>query len=272
MGKNPQSARKKRVDLAKKDTGTLGKAISVLDIITQTSAPLRFTDVLQRSDQPRGTLHRQISNLINEGLLAVKSDGSYALGLRLLQFASKAWADNEFRNVAAPHIQKLHEATGETVHLGVLRDIEVTYLDKIESRRNIRMVSQIGNTAPAFCTGVGKAALSVLADDELRERMKRIEFRRFTPNTLSDAAALLAEIDIIRSTGNAYDREEHETGITCVAAPILSPTDPLFAASVSVTGPAYRVTPQMLASWADIARDTASAIMQNMAIQLSPRS
>lgn len=253
-------------------TGTLGKAISVLDIIATSSEPLRFTDVLQRSDQPRGTLHRQISNLIDEGLITVNGANSYTLGLRLLQFASKAWAGNEFRNVAAPHIQKLHEATGETVHLGVLRDMEVIYLDKIESRQNIRMVSQIGNTAPAFCTGVGKAALSALPDSELHKRIKRIEFRRYTPNTVADAAALLSEMDTIRSTGNAYDREEHEMGITCVAAPIFSRTDPLFTASVSVTGPAYRVTPEMLDSWAEITRDTASAIMSGMETQLSPRS
>ncbi|WP_244423947.1 IclR family transcriptional regulator [Phyllobacterium sp. YR531] len=253
-------------------TGTLGKAISVLDIIANSSMPLRFTDVLKFSDQPRGTLHRQISNLIEEGLITVNRDNSYALGLRLLQFASKAWAGNEFRGVAAAHIQQLHEATGETVHLGVLKGIEVIYLDKIESRQNIRMVSQIGNTAPAFCTGVGKAALSALPDNELHKRISNIEFRRYTPNTLTTAAALLAEIDTIRRTGNAYDREEHETGITCVAAPILSHTDRLFTASVSVTGPAYRVTPEMLVSWAEITRNTASAITSAMTSQLAPRS
>jgi IclR family transcriptional regulator, acetate operon repressor len=253
-------------------TGTLGKAMSVLGIIADSSEPLRFTDVLQRSDQPRGTLHRQISNLIEEGLILVNGDNSYSPGLRLLQLASKAWAGNEFRNVAAPHIQKLHEATGETVHLGILRGTEVIYLDKIESRQNIRMVSQIGNTAPAFCTGVGKAALSALPDDELQERIARIEFRRYTPDTLADASALLAEIAMIRSSGNAYDREEHETGIACVAAPVLSRTDRLFAAGISVTGPAYRVTPEMLASWAGITRDTAAEIMSDMKTLLSPRS
>ncbi len=176
-------------------TGTLGKAISVLDIVAGSPEPLRFTDVLRLSDQPRGTLHRQISNLIEEGLLTVNRDQSYALGLRLLQFASKAWAGNQFRTIAEPHIRKLHEATGETVHLGVLRGTEVVYLDKIESRQSIRLVSQIGNTAPAWCTGVGKAALSALPDEELRERVGKIRFIRFTPNTLGDAGSLLDEID-----------------------------------------------------------------------------
>ena len=86
-------------------TGTLGKAIAVLDIIAASPEPLRFTDVLHLTNQPRGTLHRQISNLIEEGLLTVNRDHSYALGLRLLQFASKAWASNRFRTIAEPHLQ-----------------------------------------------------------------------------------------------------------------------------------------------------------------------
>ncbi len=249
-------------------TGTLGKAISVLDIVAGSPEPLRFTDVLRLSNQPRGTLHRQISNLIEEGLLTVNRDQSYALGLRLLQFASKAWAGNQFRTIAEPHIRKLHEATGETVHLGVLRGTEVVYLDKIESRQSIRLVSQIGNTAPAWCTGVGKAALSALPDEELRERVGKIRFIRFTPNTLGDAGSLLDEIEQIRKDGNAYDREEHETGINCVAAPVHAGQ---LIAGVSVTGPAYRVTADVLQSWAGITRDAASAIMRDMETRMAPR-
>jgi IclR family transcriptional regulator, acetate operon repressor len=251
-------------------TGTLGKAIAVLDIIAASPEPLRFTDVLRLTNQPRGTLHRQISNLIEEGLLTVNRDHSYELGLRLLQFAAKAWAGNQFRLIAEPHIRKLHEATGETVHLGVLRGAEVIYLDKIESRQNIRMVSQIGNTAPAWCTGVGKAALSALPDDELRARVAGIVFRRFTSNTLGDARSLLDEIATIRATGNAYDREEHETGIACVAAPVHS-ADRRLIAGISVTGPAYRITPDVLRSWAGITRAAASAIMEDMKTRMAPR-
>lgn len=249
-------------------TGTLGKAITVLDIIAASPEPLRFTDVLRLSDQPRGTLHRQISNLIEEGLLVVNRDQSYGLGLRLLQFASKAWAGNQFRLIAEPHIRKLHEATGETVHLGVLQGTDVVYLDKIESRQSIRMVSQIGNTAPAWCTGVGKAALSALPDDELRQRVSRIRFVRFTPNTLGDARSLIEAIATIRATGNAYDREEHETGICCVAAPVQAGA---LIAGISVTAPAFRVTPDVLQSWAGITRDAAAAIMRDMAARLAPR-
>ena len=48
-------------------TGTLGKAMTVLEVIAEAKTPLRFTELLQRVDQPRGTLHRQLSNLVEEG-------------------------------------------------------------------------------------------------------------------------------------------------------------------------------------------------------------
>ena len=136
-------------------TGTVGKAMAVLEIVARAEEPPRFTDILARSDQPRGTLHRQLSNLVEEGLLSLNRDHTYSLGLRLLMFASRAWAGNQFRAIAEPHLRRLNEATGETVHLGVLRGTEVIYLDKVEGRQAVRMYSQIGNASPAFCTGVG---------------------------------------------------------------------------------------------------------------------
>ncbi|EDQ35016.1 Transcriptional regulator [Hoeflea phototrophica DFL-43] len=252
------------------DTGTLGKAVSVLDIVASSEEPMRFTDILAVSDQPRGTLHRQLSNLVEEGLLSLNRDHSYSLGLRLLKFAAKAWAGNQFRSIAEPHLRALHNRTGETVHLGVLRGTEVIYLDKVESRQAVRMYSQIGNSSPVFCTGVGKAAMSALGEEALSEVISKISFRRFTEHTLVTPEALRAEIGDIRESGNAYDREEHELGIRCVAAPIYTP-DRSFVAGVSVTGPAYRVSTEALQSWAVLVRETAGAIMDDMGPRLGPR-
>lgn len=252
-------------------TGTLGKAIDVLEAVATSPEPLRFTDLLKIVDQPRGTLHRQISNLIEEGLLSVRRDNSYELGLTLLKLASRAWSGNQFRAIAEPHLKRLHELTGETVHLGVLRGVEVIYLDKVESRQAVRMYSQIGNASPVYCTGVGKAALSALPDTELDRRLAAIVIKRHTETTLPDLAALRAEIADIRASGLAFDRQEHETGIHCVAAPIHS-RDRDFVAGVSATAPAYRVTMEQLTAWGPLVRETAAAIMDDMAARLGPKA
>ena len=253
------------------DTGTLGKAIAVLDIVASADAPMRFTDILALSDQPRGTLHRQLSNLVEEGLLSLGRDHSYSVGIRLLKFAARAWAGNQFRVIAEPHLRKLHDLTGETVHLGVLRGNEVIYLDKVESRQAVRMYSQIGNASPVFCTGVGKAAMSALGDEALDKIIGEIAFQRYTEHTIVTAEALRTELLEIRRSGNAYDREEHEIGIRCVAAPVYS-ADRAFVAGISVTGPAYRVSTEALESWAGLVREAAGAIMDDMEPRLGPRT
>ncbi len=252
------------------DTGTLGKAVRVLDVVASSERPLRFTDLLELVDQPRGTLHRQISNLISEGLLTQRGDFYYELGPRLLKLASRAWSGNQFRHIAEPHLAALHEATGETVHLGVLADDEIIYLDKVESRSAVRMHSQVGKASPVYCTGVGKAALSRLPEVRLVQIAHKISYQKFTPTTLADANALMAEIADIRRNGLAFDREEHELGISCVAAPISS-IDGSLVAGISVTAPSYKVDMRQLEAWGPLVRQTADSISSDIAMRMGPR-
>jgi hypothetical protein len=160
-------------------TGTLGKVLSVLETVVTSDRPLRFSDILALSGQPRGTLHRQLSHLVEEGLLTQGRDLCYEPGLRLLKFAYRSWSKNQFRAVAAPHLRRLHEETGETVHLGVLRGTEIIYVDKVESRQTVRMESQIGNASPVYCTGLGKAALSVLPPVRLADYAQQADIPSF---------------------------------------------------------------------------------------------
>ncbi|MEO0542309.1 MAG: IclR family transcriptional regulator [Pseudomonadota bacterium] len=251
-------------------TGTLGKAVAVLDAIARAGHPVRFRDLREQIGQPPGTLHRNLSNLMKEGLVRANPDNSYALGYRLLTFASVAWASNRFREIAEPHLRELHRQTDETVHLGVLEGLEVIYLDKVESRQAVRMHSQIGKASPAYCTGVGKAALSMLAGDDLRMRVNSIDFHAFTPKTIITAHELEAEIGLIAGRGFAFDDEEHETGIHCAAAPIHSP-DKSFVGGISVTAPSYRVTRAQLEQWVPLVTRAANEINSDIAIKLGPR-
>lgn len=251
-------------------TGTLGKAMAVLELVSSSDTPLRFTDLLNQSKQPRGTLHRQLTNLVEEGLLNLRHDGGYELGYTLLKFASRAWAGNEFRKVAEPHLNTLHQQTGETVHLGVLRNGQVIYLDKVEGSQAVRMYSTIGNASPVYCTGVGKAALSVLEPQLFEAQISTINFHTYTEHTLNNASKLRAQMEKIRERGIAFDLEEHELGIRCVAAPVYS-QDKAIIAGVSVTGPAYRVTVEQLNGWSELVSIAAERIMNDMAAMLGPR-
>ncbi|MFP5075986.1 IclR family transcriptional regulator [Rhizobium sp. YIM 134829] len=253
------------------DTGTLGKAMRLLERIVMADHPLRFTDILSATGQPRGTLHRQLSHLVSEGLLSQRSDLTYEPGLRLLTFAHRAWARNDLRAVAAPHLARLHEETAETVHLGLLRGTEIVYIDKVESRQTVRMESQVGKTSPVYCTGLGKAAMTALPEPERAAIARRVSFRPFTPRTHRSVASLMADLDQVAERGYAFDEEEHEVEIRCVAAPV-SNADLSLVGGVSVTGPAYRISMEQLKAWSPLVVRAARAIAQDVAIRMAPRA
>lgn len=254
------------------DTGTLGKAMKLVNLIGSAQDPLRFSDLLKLTGQPRGTLHRQLSHLLEENLISLNPDTqTYELGLTFLQLAAHSWSRSSLRQLAQPFLHDLHLRTGETVHLAVLRQTQVVYLDKVESASAVRMHSQIGKTSPAYCTGVGKAMMAQLNDEQLQRLLPDINWQGFTDFTLVDASAFMEEIQHIRQVGYAEDREEHEVGIRCVAA-ALKGADGKLRGGISVTVPVYRLQPQQLEQWYQWVPETANNINQHLMIKLGPHA
>lgn len=254
-------------NVSAKETGTLGKAIAVLDLVARSPSPMRFSDLLAETGEPRGTLHRRLKHMLDEGLLEIGRDGRYRLGLRIMHFASLAWARNEIRTIARPHLEALQEKVGETVHFGVLTGVEIAYLDKVEARQNVRMHSHVGAVSPAYCTGIGKAALAMLDDQVLAGLLPNISFRQYTPTTVRDSDELRTALLNVRQQGVAYDLEEHEPGICCIAVGIAAGDK---ACGISITAPAYRADRQRLDSWrADLA-EAARRIGFELTARLGP--
>lgn len=213
--------------------GTVGKAMEVLELVTGAGRPLRLAEVQGLSPLPKATLHRLLATLVSQGLLRQQA-GGYGPGLRLLRLAHAAWDGTGLAPLAAPMLDRLARETGETLHLAELDQGQVIYLDKRQARHPTPMFSAAGKVGPAYCTGIGKAMLAHLAPAALAAALARQSFHGFTPTTIRDAAALRAELDQIRSTGLSFDREEHETGIRCIATAILSPKGGLIGA-ISIT-------------------------------------
>jgi DNA-binding IclR family transcriptional regulator len=240
--------------------GTVGKALEVLDRVAAAGRPVRFSELLADSPYPKATLYRLLQTLSSQGMLAHDGDsGTYALGVRLVRLAHAAWRQSSLAPIARPHVDALARDVGQTVHLAQLDHAQVLYVDKRSAREPVEMYSQAGKVGPAYCTGVGKAMLAFLAPVELDRAVSQQSFHRFTPGTLADEAALRAELEAIRARGFAFDREEHEPGIICVALPILSAGGAVLGA-VSVTGTTGRTSLTALEGLVPRIRAAAGAI------------
>lgn len=220
--------------------GTVGKALGVLDAVAGFGRPVRFGDLLARSALPKATLYRLVQTLASQGMLAFDPErGTYAPGLRLVRLAHAAWAASSLAPIARPHLDALVAAAGETVHLAQLDGGHVLYVDKRRGPRAPAMYAEAGKVGPAYCTGVGKAMLAFLPPPERDAALAQQSWHRFTPATITGPEAMRAELEQVRVEGRAFDREEHEPGIRCVAVPILSEAGRVLGAvSVTVTAPA----------------------------------
>lgn len=207
------------------EDGTVGKALFILELISEFDTPPRFSEIQEHSPFPKASTHRLVTTLLNQRMLILdESTARYSMGGRLIKMARKAWKSATLAPIAAPYIDTLSVATGQTIHLAKLDNGQVLYLDKRNANRPIPMFSDAGKVAPVYCTGVGKAMLAFSKQSEVNRIIAQQSFYRFTDHTITSGEALQLELEAIRERGYAYDREEHEMGIICLAVPILTDT------------------------------------------------
>ncbi|MCG8595438.1 MAG: IclR family transcriptional regulator [Kiloniellales bacterium] len=251
-------------------SGTVAKALGVLEAIAEAPVPLRFGDLLKSQPYPKATLHRLIKTLIQNGMVAYDARRqTYHLGLRLIRLASGAWTRSTLAEAARATLDGLSSEIGETLHLAMLDSAQVLYVDKRTTDRSVAMFSSTGKVGPAYCTGVGKAMLAYLSPEQMERAIDRQSFHAFTDSTYTTPAALKAELQQIRSRGFAYDREEHEPNIICIAVPVLSERDGLLG-GLSVTGTTFSSSLAKLETYAPRLKEAARQIAAEAAVRMMP--
>lgn len=250
--------------MARMESGTVGKALGVLELVAAQDGPIRFAELQRVSPLPKATLYRLVQTLVTEGMLAHEPEtGAYTLGVRLVRLAHTAWRQASLAPIARPHLEALAAASGFTVHLAQLDYGHVLYLDRRDARVPDAAYSDAGKVAPAYSTAVGKAMLAYLDPQQLDQVLAMQSFQRFTPTTLASEAVLRQSLARVRDRGFAVDLEEYQSGVICVAVPILSVDDRVLGA-VSVTGSTSKTDIDALEGWVPELRDCAEAIAVDM--------
>ncbi len=252
--------------------GTLAKAMQVLDMVAEHGRPVRFAEIQQRAEFPRATLFRLVQSLTTEGLLHFDEQSHcYSPGLRLLQFAHSAWSQTALGPAAEPFIDQIALETGETIHLAQMVRGQVIYVDKRNAQSPVEMFSQAGKVGPGYCTGVGKAIMAFLPTKARADALAMQPYYQHTNNTITSAELLNAELDQIHAEGVAFDREEHEPGIICVAVPILTEAN-IAIGAISITGSTQNKSLEDLRSFETPLRECAAEIAHVARISQFPQT
>jgi DNA-binding IclR family transcriptional regulator len=228
----------------------LDRAFAIVDVLASSDSLLGATELGERLALNKSTVHRLLAVL--ERNRFVERDlptGKFRLGLKLVELGSVALSRFDLHTYAKPFVERLVDETGETAHLGILRQSEVVSLVNAESRRSVRTPSTVGRRSPVHCTSQGKVLLAFQAEKQVDEILRSYRFTPYTRNTIRHAAAFRTELASVRNHGFAIDNEEFEEGLRCIGAPVHDHTGKVIAA-VSIAGPAFRVsaerTPQLI--------------------------
>ena len=223
------------------------RAIKIMQYIAESENAASLTAISKELDLSKSTVHGLIATLKQQGYVYQnQTTGLYKLGLKLFELGQVVYKDMDLRKIAKPHLYDLVRSYEETVHIAVLSDGEVVYIEKVDSPRSIRIHTNVGSKNPAHCTSVGKALLAGLSEKKFEQILSKTGLCRFTDKTIIDLLDLKKEMELIRRCGYATDDEEIEVGLRCVAAPIKNHQGEITAA-ISVAGPTARMTDERMA-------------------------
>jgi len=213
---------------------TVKDAFEIIELISKHQGELTLIDISKNLNMNKTKVFRHIKTLILLNIVT-KQDNHYFLGLRFLELGSKVSIRNTLVKYIHPIIQKLANEINETVNLAHIYSDTALYIDKAESKRSLQLRASIGDKLPLYCTGLGKAILSILDKRTMETLIYQLKMNKMTKNTITDPDELMNQIAQIKEKSYSIDREEFEEGLICVAIP-LSIKEFDFTGSISISG------------------------------------
>ena len=217
------------------------KALEVLQTFSEDRPELSLAEISTRLRTHKSSISRIMATLASEGFVDRNPGGKgFRLGLKIVDLANRALGGLDLRTHASRFMGDLAAKTGEMVHLAVLDQNQIVYVEKKGEGQVLTVASKVGGRNPAHASAMGKVLLSGLAPDEQKRLLKAGPLVRLTPNTIVDFREIVLELERVRKQGYAVDNEESFPGIRCVAAPICSRNGRVVAA-LSATVPKQRM-------------------------------
>jgi IclR family transcriptional regulator, acetate operon repressor len=194
---------------------------------------------------PQPTVYRILNTLKIRGYVDRKSDGTYRISSKLFNRRHQKSREEMLLELAKPAMVSLSLKCQETVNLAILDGHEMVIIGTVEGPQSLRLITKVGNRRYIHSTALGKAYAAHMDEAELRCLLKASGLPRLTARSITNQTAFFAELKRVRRSKFAVDDQENELGVCCVACTVEGSSGGPVAA-LSISGPAFRLTPQRL--------------------------
>ncbi len=238
---------------------TLERAFTLLEVMADQGGMAGLSQLAAASGLPLPTIHRLVRTLCQLGYLRQEPSRQYVLAPKLIRLGESS---SQMLSIwARPHLARLVEECGESANLAMLDGDLIVYVAQVPSRHSMRMFTEVGRRVLPHCTAVGKAMLAEMPRDHVRELLQRTGMITYTSNTITDPDAFGQALDRAADQGYAIDEGEQEVGVRCVAVSVRDVPSKL---AISISGPATRMTQELLERAVPMLKDAGEALARDL--------
>jgi IclR family pca regulon transcriptional regulator len=221
--------------------GSLQRGLSVLEALAARPAGLSMTEVAEATGLTRAGARRLLLTLVAEGY-AMLDGRTFRLSPKLLVLAG-AWLEGTtLWSYAEPMMRELASQLDEACSAALLSGQDIVYVARVPGRRIVSVALHVGARLPAWCTSMGRVLIAGLPEDQRTAFVAAAALEPLTPRSITDRAALAAEIDRCARQGFSLVDEELEIGLRSIAVPIRDRSERVVAA-LNVSTQSSRFTP-----------------------------
>ena len=216
------------------------RVLEIFELLKEYPEGLTLKEIGDSLEYAASSTFNLVKTLSERGYLLENDRKRYALGAKLIQLGAYASSYLDLNKIAAPILQRMMETLRETVFMAVLSDEDIVYVAKVDNYRSITTNARLGGRKPIYCTGLGKAFLTFMPEEQRVALIERLKFTPITGHTITKKEELYEQIETFQKLGYAIDNEEIEVGLWCAAAPVFNSNGEI-EATVSVAGPTERM-------------------------------
>lgn len=242
------------------------RAFRLLETLAASGRPLSLTDLADRIELSRQSVHRILKQL-EESWLITRSPGSrhYACSSRLSRFALNVMLNAGPAAVRHAILSELVETIGETCNITMLSGTNIVYIDRVETLWALRVHLQAGSTVPLHCSASGKLLLSLLPKAQRDRLLATLPLKAVSGNSITDRRVLRAELEETRRRKIGINKEENLQGIIAIAVPVMLDRNRACAA-IAVQAPVARMSLEKLLSYVPLMNEAASRLRETLVL------
>lgn len=244
---------------------SLEKAMRILECFSVKTPELGITQIAEKLNLSKSNVHNIVSTFNKMGYLEQSSNGKYTLGLKMLEYSFVVNEHLGYPRAVYDIINDISQKSGEIVYFGIPHRDKVLYLYVAHPLSRLQMMPYreiLGETAPLFCTGIGKAILAFMPEEEWPDRITK-DRKSFTKDTIIDYDNIIKELKNCRARGYSIDNSEIEPDIRCLGIPVYNLSGKLIAGT-SISGPVSAMTNEKIIDYAKLLQEGAYRMKQRL--------